>query len=466
MRTGLDVKTDSDIAALLSGQFVKQFRPNGSVHQPSIRARIAAHDVSIRSSTIHPADRRGGAAHSIARPQRPSITAGTPALERLLGRIRRWSRSHGRGRSLHWLGRAATTPKLCVVDVITEHDVEAHEELPGEGDPGRGPSAAMQKGEVATSQILIGPGREGRGLAEHPAEERAALLGDLAQALFIGGRRDGRGQADVTDDVLAIGKARDRSEDKNGRQGRQGPDAWVGEQELGTGVVARDRRDLLIELIDAGSQPGQELQAVISPACGVRRKWVRLQLGEPRPRPQFRPECQTLTEGDRRQAVFHHGAHAHQADPMRDEGAAITRVAIRNPHGWESIVFEQVEEMPRVAPIGLRLADDHRADLGRFAHDDGVTEPMHEGVKPLRVASGLDADRHRRPQRSVESLDGVAVMGELLLEDFARRRVEDSNLLLSRVQITSDECHESGLLSGGWVTVPQPNPINRGRPFS
>jgi hypothetical protein len=38
--------------------------------------------------------------------------------------------------------------------------------------------------------------------------------------------------------------------------------------------------------------------------------------------------------------------------------------------------------------------------------------------------------------------------------------------LLSGVQITSHECHESGLLSGGRVTVPKPNPINGGRPFS
>src|SRR5262249_21450192 len=102
----------------------------------------------------------------------------------------------------------------------------------------------------------------------------------------------------------------------------------------------------------------------------------------------------------------------------------------------------------------------------RLGEEDGVTEPVHEGVKPLRVAGGLDPDRHRRPQRSVESLHGVAVMSELLLEDFARGRVENSDLLLSRVKITSDECHESGLLSGGRVTVPQPNPINSGRPFS
>ena len=91
---------------------------------------------------------------------------------------------------------------------------------------------------------------------------------------------------------------------------------------------------------------------------------------------------------------------------------------------------------------------------------------MHHRVKPLGVAGGLDSDRHRRAQGAVEALDGVAIMDEFLLEHFARDRVEDCDLLLSRVQITSDECHEIGLLVESGVTVPQPNPINSGRPFS
>jgi hypothetical protein len=41
--------------------------PTASVHQPSIRARTAAHDVSIRSSTIAATDRRGWASHSVSR---------------------------------------------------------------------------------------------------------------------------------------------------------------------------------------------------------------------------------------------------------------------------------------------------------------------------------------------------------------------------------------------------------------
>jgi hypothetical protein len=73
---------------------------------------------------------------------------------------------------------------------------------------------------------------------------------------------------------------------------------------------------------------------------------------------------------------------------------------------------------------------------------------------------------HALMQRSVESLHGVAVVRELLLEDFARGRVKNGDLLLSRVKITSDECHESGLLAVGLVTVPQPEPTCSGGPFS
>lgn len=141
---------------------------------------------------------------------------------------------------------------------------------------------------------------------------------------------------------------------------------------------------------------------------------------------------------------------------MGDEGAEITRARIGDPHRREAIMFEEVEEVPSVASIGLCLAHHHGSDLGRFADEYRVAEPVHESVKPLSVAGRLDANRHGCWQRSIEALDGVAVVGELLLKDFASGRVEDGDLLLSRVQITSDECHDRGLLFGragalGWA---------------
>lgn len=129
-------------------------------------------------------------------------------------------------------------------------------------------------------------------------------------------------------------------------------------------------------------------------------------------------------------------------------------------------MLEQVEQVPSVAPIGLCFPDHHGPDFPRFANEHRVAEPVHERVEPLGVAGGLDPDRHRGAQRPIELLHRVAIVGELLFEDFARRHVESSDLLLARVQITANECHESSLLLGGQVTVPQPKPSNRGRPFS
>jgi hypothetical protein len=47
---------------------------------------------------------------------------------------------------------------------------------------------------------------------------------------------------------------------------------------------------------------------------------------------------------------------------------------------------------------------------------------------------------------------------EFLLRDFAGVGVEDGDLLLTRVQITCDDGHESGLLAASLATVPEPEP--------
>jgi len=122
--------------------------------------------------------------------------------------------------------------------------------------------------------------------------------------------------------------------------------------------------------------------------------------------------------------------------------------------------------MEGVAAIGHGLAHHHGPNLRSLADDQGVAQTLHELVKPQGVASTLDADGHRAGQRAVELLDAVALMDEFLIGHFPGIRVKDGKLLLPGVQITSDECHESGLLLGSRVTVPQPSPINGGRPFS
>ena len=108
---------------------------------------------------------------------------------------------------------------------------------------------------------------------------------------------------------------------------------------------------------------------------------------------------------------------------------------------------------------------DHSANLGGIADAHGVPETVHESMEPDGVASAFNADRDWTGQGCVEFLDGASLVNQLTLMGFARLGVECRNLLLARVEITANECHESGLLSEGVVTVP-PEPTHSGRPFS
>src|ERR1700730_9944036 len=98
--------------------------------------------------------------------------------------------SLGRGRS-----RPAPPTELVLVDLIAQHNEEAHEELAGDGDFGLRAPAAMHEREVGALEIGIQARGMLRSLPEGEAEQRTALLGDVAEGGFISGGMEGGGQA-------------------------------------------------------------------------------------------------------------------------------------------------------------------------------------------------------------------------------------------------------------------------------
>jgi hypothetical protein len=108
---------------------------------------------------------------------------GPSALGRRLATARALCDRHGR---VLGAGGTAAPAELLIVDLITEHDIQAYEELAGQGHFGLRPPASLQDGEVAAPQIVIRPRGQGRRLAQHPAKERITLLGDLAEVVFVG----------------------------------------------------------------------------------------------------------------------------------------------------------------------------------------------------------------------------------------------------------------------------------------
>src|SRR5262245_51310515 len=145
-------------------------------------------------------------------------------------------------------GRAAAAPKFSVVDLVPQHDEQADEELARDGDLRLRVPAAMAQRAVGALQIsvdarsvwgrlaedpaavqlgrdgalrLLVPGLMSHGavgalqisvdarivwgrLAEDPAEQRAALFGDMAEAILVRGRMEARGQPDIAHDVFGI----------------------------------------------------------------------------------------------------------------------------------------------------------------------------------------------------------------------------------------------------------------------
>jgi hypothetical protein len=124
-------------------------------------------------------------------------SSGTPALELVPWDPKPQRRLRAvRASGLHeilapWMGEApqlATATEFDVVDLVTQHDVEAHEQLPGDGDFRFRPSVPIQHGTVQTFEIGIGADGDVAGLAKHEAEQRVPLLRDVAQPVLVGRR--------------------------------------------------------------------------------------------------------------------------------------------------------------------------------------------------------------------------------------------------------------------------------------
>jgi len=304
--------------------------------------------------------------------------------------------------------------------------------------------------EVGAFEIGVEPRRVGGRLAEDPAEQGAALFGDMAEAIFVGGGMEARGQPHIAHDVLGVGETRHRAKDDHRGEGGQRADAGMREEAWGIGMGQGGGGDGGIELLDLGVKGLEQLEAVVASLRGIGRQRERLQLRQPSVPEELGAARQALIERDRVQAVFEHGLDPDESPTVSEQSAPVPRGGIGHPDSREPIVPEQVEE---VSSVGI--ADEH-----------GVPEAVHEGVEPDGVAGAFNAHGDRTGQGGLELLDGAALEDQLPLMRFARLSVECRNLLLPRVEITANECHEGDLLFEGVVTVPHTEPTNSGRPFS
>ena len=195
--------------------------------------------------------------------------------------------------------------------------------------------------------------------------------------------------------------------------------------------------------------------------CGEREG---VQLGEAGLAEELGALGESVVQGNGLQAILDHGADADEAHAVREERPQIAGGGIRHPDGEEAIVAQQVEAMPGVAPIRLRLAHDHGAHLRGIADEQRVPEALHEGVKPDGVPGALNPDGHRPGQGGIELFHRHPGVDELALAHLPGLGVQHGHLLHARVQVASHECHGVGPLSGSAVAHAEHS--NSARPFS
>jgi hypothetical protein len=139
----------------------------------------------------------------------------------------------------------------------------------------------------------------------------------------------------------------------------------------------------------------EQLEAGIPAPRGVRGSTRGLELRQARPAEELGASHEPIIQGDGVEAIFHHGADADEPHAVREERPKIAGGGIRHPDRGETIVAQQIEDVQGVAPIGLRLTHDHRANLGGIADEQHVSETLHQSVEPDGVPGALNTHRDR-----------------------------------------------------------------------
>lgn len=124
-----------------------------------------------------------------------------------------------------------------------------------------------------------------RGLADDLGVTISALV-NLPVAALLGGEwrmQETEGRVSRISPLASVDddwRGEERAQDEHGREGGEGANPRMREQELNARMLTGDGGDLVVELSDPGGQTREQLEVIIAAPCGMRRQRQRLQSGE------------------------------------------------------------------------------------------------------------------------------------------------------------------------------------------
>src|SRR5208337_3227491 len=138
----------------------------------------------------------------------------------------------------------------------------------------------------------------------------------------------------------------------------------------------------------------------------------------------------------------HPRTNLHQAMTMDQQLTEIPHCRIRPPQPRKTTLQQQLQNVRRVATIGLLLAHITGPNLGRIADPDLMTQLLHQLHEPLTVATTLHSHQARYRQAAVKLFRLAVTVNQFAFPDFAGGRVENRHLLPTGMEITPYNNHE------------------------
>ncbi len=141
------------------------------------------------------------------------------------------------------------------------------------------------------------------------------------------------------------------------------------------------------------------------------------------------------------QSVLHPRPNLHQLVPVNQQLPQVALLRARRPQARKPAFQQQLQNVPRIALVGLLLAHITGTNLCRIPHPYLMTQPLQQLKEPLAVTARLDPYQRRNLQPAIEPLRLAIAVDQLSLRHLAGLRIENRDLLPTGMEIASYNFH-------------------------
>src|ERR1700676_1283275 len=434
-------RTSTELHAGCSGRVFVSFLP-----EPFAKTRLVSQNPTVGSGAPPSISSASYRDHdSLLRTPRRFREAGCP-LKRSASTC-----DHGMTRAALHASDGTLRVQLCVRFIFPQHPVHPDCQLACDHDLGWSRMFLRLQPAISAPQLFVEPRSRLRGFHQQRAHHGVALLADRSETLMPARRMLARDQSQVTGHLLASRKSCDRADGQHIRQSHHRSHARMRHQQPHFRPLLGFRAHRTIQFSHLLLQAVQHRQQIAAPPRRPSLQRQLLQHGAALHTPQTPFPPHALVQRQVLQLVLHLRADFHQLLPVPQQLPHIAHLLARHPQPGKSSVDQQIQNVLGIATVGLLLPHHQPPNLRRISDPQLVPHLGQHLLEPLRVAYRFYPHSHRL---SLECLIETPCFSLLVFQStfpqFASLAVDQGDLLVARMKITSYNLHCGSFLPEPW----------------